>query len=155
MGKRIYLCIIGLGLMLIGGFFMWLMGRSYLNAKATREWAEVPATILQAEVIERQIGEHVPVDYAAHVLFGYEYRGERLTSELLTPRGEKWAKEREKAVLELADITPGQQTRCWVNPSQPEVAILQHDTKAAGYSIWFPALFFIGGVGIIIGAFKK
>ena len=112
MGQRIYLSIIGLGLTLIGGFFMWLMANSYMNAKATRAWDEVPAIVLEARIDERQIGPHVPTDYAAYVMFGYEYDGERRTSELLTPRGKKWAKDKEKAETELGEFTPGEETVC-------------------------------------------
>lgn len=155
MGKRIFLFITGLLLAFIGGLFMWLMGNSFLNASATRAWDEVPATILQAEIIERKIGPHVPTDYAAQVLFGYEYNGARLTSERLTPRGTKWAKDKEKADLELKGLQAGSEVSCWVNPEEPEIAILKHDTKAAGYSIWFPTLFFIGGIGVMAGAFRR
>ncbi len=155
MGQRIYLFIIGLGLSLIGGFFMWLMVRSYINARKTRTWDEVPAMVLQAGVQERKIGEHVPTDYSATVLFGYEYGGRRLTSELITPRGTKWAKDREKAETQLLGIEVGEATSCWVNPDHMENAILKHDTKAAGYSIWFPSLIFIGGLGVMTGSIKK
>ncbi len=134
---------------------MWLMGRSYMNAKATRAWDSVEATVLQVEVAERKIGEHVPTDYSASVLYGYVYQGERLTSETITPRGAKWVKDRSKAEKELADYTVGQAVTCWVNPQDSTQAILKHDTKAAGYSIWFPCLFFVGGIGICCGAFRK
>ena len=42
----------------------------------------------------------------------------------------------------------GLQTTCYVNPAKPTQAILVHDTRAALYSIWFPILFIVGGLGI-------
>ncbi len=134
---------------------MWAMVKSYNGAMETRSWDECPAMILETEIRERQIGEHVPVDYAAGVLFGYEYDGQRYTSELLSRRGLKWAKERKKAEEAMADFTAGEWTTCWVNPQEPTVAILKHDTKAALYTIWFPALFFVGGIGVLYGAYKR
>lgn len=134
---------------------MWLMARSYQNAKLTRTWVESPAMILQADIIDRQIGTHVPTDYAANVLYGYEFNGSRLTSRLISPRGSKWAKDRGKAELELEGLETGLMTTCWVNPQHPHNAILRHDTKAAGYSIWFPTLFFVGGLGVMAGAFRR
>lgn len=155
MGQRIYLFIIGLGLATIGGFFMWLMARSYTQAKATRAWDETSAIILDVSIKERQIGPHVPTDYSPYILFGYEYGGERLTSERISPRGRKWAKEKAKAEAAIENYTAGTTISCWVNPEAPKTAILEHDTKAAGYSIWFPTLFFVGGIGVMFGAFKK
>lgn len=155
MGKRVFLFLTGVLLSAIGGLFMWLMGQSYLKARETRTWVETPAVVLEAEIIDRQIGEHVPVDYAAHALYGYEYQGKRLTSELIYPRGVKWAKNKDKAMEQLKGLSAGQETTCWVNPENPETAILKHDTKAAGYSIWFPTVFFIGGIGVMLGAFRK
>ena len=155
MAKRIFLFLLGGFTLLMGSFFTWIMAQSYLKAKETRSWTKVPAMILEAEIEERKIGEYVPTDYAARVEFGYEINGQRLTSNLLTPRGQKWAKEKKKAEVQLEGITAGEWTECWVNPSSPEIAILKHDTKAAGYSIWFPLLFVVGGAGVMVGAFRK
>ncbi len=153
--QRLFLFAVGGFTLVLGSFFTYIMAQSYLNARETRSWVETPATITEAEVEERKIGEHVPVDYAARVEFTYTYNGAPFTASLLSPRGQKWAKERAKAVHDLGDLTPQLETTCWVNPSAPGTAILQHDTKAAGYSIWFPLLFVIGGGGVMIGAFRK
>jgi hypothetical protein len=39
-----------------------------------------------------------------------------------------------------------------VNPAEPSFAILKTDSLAPGYSIWFPALFVVGGLGITFRA---
>jgi hypothetical protein len=46
-------------------------------------------------------------------------------------------------------------TRCRVNPADPAVAVLRIDSRAPGYSLWFPALFVVGGVGIVVGALRR
>jgi hypothetical protein len=43
----------------------------------------------------------------------------------------------------------------FVNPAQPDFAVLKPDTKAAGYSIWFPLLFVVGGLGIVVRAIVR
>jgi hypothetical protein len=40
----------------------------------------------------------------------------------------------------------------YVNPADVNFAMLKPDSKAAGYSIWFPMLFVIGGLGIALRA---
>lgn len=153
--KRIFLVVLGLFTASIGALFTWVMAQSYLNAQATRAWTETPTIIKVAEIESRQIGEHVPMDYAPKVEFSYDYGDQAYVSDLLTPRGQKWAKERKKAEVQLLDFSVGLETVCWVNPEEPKTAILKHDTKAAGYSIWFPLLFVIGGLGVAVGAFRK
>ena len=43
-------------------------------------------------------------------------------------------------------------TECFVDPQNPQLAILKPDSLAPGYSIWFPALFMIAGLGITFNA---
>jgi len=154
MGQRFFFLALGLFVATIGCFFTWVMAQSYLNAKETRNWFTASAKITVAEVEERKIGEHVPVDYAAKVSYNYEFDGKKYTGELLTPRGQKWVKELEKAQYDLEPFEKGLKTTCYVNPVDHEEAILRHDTKAVGYSIWFPMLFVIGGIGVMVGAFR-
>lgn len=46
-------------------------------------------------------------------------------------------------------------TMAFVNPTEPNFAVLKPDTKAAGYSIWFPLLFVVGGLGIVVRAIVR
>ena len=43
----------------------------------------------------------------------------------------------------------------YVNPADVNFTMLKPDSKAAGYSIWFPMLFVIGGLGIAIRAIRS
>lgn len=149
-----FLCMIGVMLLIAGGAFEWLMIRSYLNAKASREWPQVEAVVQRSDVAERQI-KGSPPEYRLSILYGYRYNDEDLLSDRLTPRGSKWTKVA-SAVQSLADEFPsGSSHTAWVNPEDPDFAILKHDTKAAGYTVWFPALIIVGGVGMIWGAFRS
>ena len=149
-----FLCLIGMSIMAMGLLFGWLLLRSYQNAAATRDWHQVEAVILHSAVEQRQI-KGSPKEYRLNILFGYEFEGDSHISDKLSPRGAKWSKQ-EESVAELADDYPEQSTHtAWVNPSDPEHAILKHDTKAAGYTLWFPVLFVVAGAGMIIGVLRK
>ena len=126
---KLFLCMIGAMLILAGGVFEWLMIRSYQHAKASREWPQVEAVMLRSVVAERQI-KGSPKEYRLNVLFGYSFDGKDFTSDRLSPRGAKWSKKPE-AVEKLAEDYPtGSNHTAWVNPENPDFAILEHDTKA-------------------------
>lgn len=153
MVTRVYLTFIGLTLFLIGGVFVGLMGRSYWQARQTRQWNPISATILESRITSRQIGTHVPTDYSAFILYEYAHGENMYTSTTITPRGTKWVKEKQK--IDLTPYPVDGTTTCWVNPKAPHLALLKHDSLAAGYSIWFPALIGIGGIGVILGSLKS
>ncbi len=150
-----YLTAVGLSLCLIAGIFLWLMGRSYLRAREMTTWPQVPCLILRSEVAERRIGETVAPDYRFAVLFGYQYEGKDYESDRWSLRGSMPRQDPTQAEKLVEEFPMGSQQRCWVNPRQPEIALLKLDSRAAGYSLWFPGLFFLGGVGMMIGAWKR
>lgn len=148
----LYLVVVGLILAGIGGLFTFLLGNSYLQAKEMDTWVETPCLILESEVRERQLGPAVPVDYQFGILYGYDFDGEGYSSDDYDIRGNANVKERSK-ILQLTQQYPaGSLQKCWVNPEDPTRAILKKDSKAPGYSIWFPILFVVGGIGIVIKA---
>lgn len=140
-------------LVAVGALFCGLMWRSYERARGMLGWPAVEARVLVSEVAERRIGESA--EYGFRVMYGYEWAGERLTSERWTLRGSPWSG-RPEAARELVRAYPaGSLTRCRVNPAEPAVAVLRVDSRAPGYSLWFPALFVVGGVGIVVGALRR
>ena len=84
---RLFLSGIGLLLALAGAVFLWLMWRSFQRARAMREWPEVEAVVLSSEVAERRVGNTGPAEFRFEVLFGYEWQGERLSSDRWSLRG--------------------------------------------------------------------
>jgi hypothetical protein len=150
-----YLTAVGLALCLIAALFLWLMGRSYLRARDMTQWPQVPCLILRSEVAERRIAENVAPDYRFAVLYRYGFAGRDFESDRWSLRG-SMPRSEASAVEELVQQYPvGSTQTCWVNPKQPEIALLKLDSRAAGYSLWFPGLFFLGGLGMMIGAWKK
>ena len=149
---RWYLAIIGLAIALLGSLFVWLMARSFLRAWEMRSWPEVACVILSSEVEQRRNDENSAPEFRQDLTYGYEWKGTARTGDHLTLRGSPWSSNRQIVEARVAEYPVGSQAVCHVNPLDPEVTVLKNDTLAPGYSIWFPALFVIGGLGITLRA---
>lgn len=152
---RIFLFVLGLLLAAIGGVFVWVMAASALRAKETRNWPQVPCVILVSEIEERLHDPQSPIEYRHHVVFGYEWEGERLTSDQVSLRGSAWSSKRDVVFGRITSYTPGDDTLCYVNPADPTFAILEPDSLAPLYSIWFPGVFVLGGLVMAARAVMK
>lgn len=137
------------------------MWNSFAAAKDTREWEEVPCLLIQSELSTRIVGTS-PEEYRWKVAYKFQHNGQDYIGEHYKPRGQRWKKDRDEVKALTEEYPVGLQTFCFVNPNigaelEPGVpsAVMAHDTLAAGYSIWFPALFSVGGIGIMIGAVRK
>jgi hypothetical protein len=151
-GGRWFLAALGLALALIGMLFVWLMGRSFLRAREMRTWPEVSCVILSSEIEERVHDPQSPSEFRHSVSFGYEWQGAAHTGDHPTLRGSPWSSKRELAEKRAAEYPAGATTRCRVSPENPDFAVLKPDSLAPGYSIWFPGLFVVGGLGITMRA---
>ena len=97
---------------------------------------------------------HSPVGYRFHVAYEYEFGGQRYTSDRFKPvDGPTSHVDRAKA--RLAQFPSGKAVVCYVDPGDPSEALLKRGSKAPLYSIWFPALFVLGGLGIMGGATRR
>ena len=149
---RIFLVSLGLILAAIGAFFVWLMGRSYLRAHEMRAWPEVPCVVLSSELEERRHDPDSPMEFRQDISFGYEWHGASHTGDRLTLRGSPWSSKRAEIESRVAEFPVGKSITCRVDPAHPDISVLAPDSLAPGYSIWFPALFVVGGLGISIRA---
>ena len=92
--------------------------------------------------------------YILTVTYRYTHEGKerisdrykRLPTESSDPRKVK-AKEKKYLV--------GEESVCYVNPEDPDFAVLRKESKAGLYSIWFPCLFIVGGAGMILTAILR
>jgi Protein of unknown function (DUF3592) len=149
---RWYLGILGLIVALLGGLFVWLMARSFLRAYEMRHWPEVECVILSSELGERRHDENSPIEYRQELSFGYEWQGVALIGDHLTLRGSPWSSRRENVQARVAEFPAGKTMTCRLDPAAPHLAVLKMDSLAPGYSIWFPSLFVVGGLGIAFRA---
>lgn len=151
---RLYLAGIGISLALAGGVFFWLMWRSFDRARHMQHWPEVKCVILASEVEERRIDPNGPPEFRVNISYGYEFAGEPRTGDHLTWRGNPWTSKPDVLDDRQNAFPVGTSTTCRVDPQNPDFSVLKPDSKAPGYSIWFPALFVVGGLGIAVRALK-
>jgi len=154
-GGYLYLAFIGLALAVLGGAFVLILGRGYLRAKETRGWEKVPAVVVVSQIGERRLGRDVPVEFTHELVYEYELDGKIYRHDRLMRRENPYFKEEGKIAPEVERLKVGSRVQAYVNPENPGVAVLEHDTRAAGYSIWFPGLFLVGGLGVFGRALFK
>ncbi|MGE9271516.1 MAG: DUF3592 domain-containing protein [Verrucomicrobiales bacterium] len=151
-GGRIYLSLIGLMLAAIGLVFTWLMWRSFDRARQIETWPFVPCAILESTVEQRRIGPEMPLEFSYGVRYAYDWEGKEYESERVGLRKTSWSRRREKAEALVEKYPEGSVQECRVNPGDPEMSVLARESKAPGYSIWFPLIFVVGGFGVVVGA---
>lgn len=130
------------------------MWRSFDRAAEQRDWTELECTILQSEIAERKIGADVKREYSFGVLYGYAVEGKSQTSDRFSLRGSPWSSSKARAEMRKEKYPLGEETVCYVDPSDPSSAVLKRDSKAPGYSLWFPLIFVVGGLGIVVGSIR-
>ena len=152
---RWWLCTMGMFLIVAGAFFAWRMWLSYETAQITRNWSEVPCRILSSRIVSERPTPHSDPAHRVEVRYQYEFNG-------ATHAGTRIRKVESAPSLHLDDVRQkqqqyptGSQQVCFVNPTAPDEAVLQHASRAALYSIWFPLLFVLGGCGMLRGALKR
>lgn len=152
---RLYLIAIGLLLCAAGAVFIWLMWRSYDRAAAQRAWAEIECQMEESGIAMRQISADVRPEYSFSVFYVYQYEGQGYSSKRYSLRGSAWSSDEARAQKLVDKFPEGEASTCFVDPADPESAVLKLDSRAAGYSLWFPCIILVGGLGIIIGALRS
>jgi Protein of unknown function (DUF3592) len=153
--STIFLVLLGLSVAAIGALFATLMWQSYGRAVEQRGWPQVEGVVLSCEVEEWKHDEFSPQEYRLKLLYGYEWKGEAMTGERYDFRGNASYNKRQKLDGIVKSLPAGARTIVYVSPADPEFTMLKPDSKAAGYSIWFPLLFVAGGLGISFKAVRK
>lgn len=147
---------LGVLLTLIGIGFSLMLWKAYTRAMETRAWVEVPARITAAWMDEQPfspISDRSP-SYKVEIRYDYEFGGEKRVGTQVK-RVDGRTRKKDQAEETLADYPVGKALPCYVNPEDPDFAILRHNTKAPLYTIWFPGLFAIAGIGLIISALRR
>lgn len=134
---------------------MAILWRGYSRAKETRDWPKVPAVVMVSQVGERQLGREVPKEYTHELIYEYRVEGEFHRSERLKRRENPYFKDKGKVEPYVEQFPVGAKVEAFVNPEDPKEAVLEHETKAPGYTIWFPGLFLVGGLVLFLKAFFK
>lgn len=149
---RLYLAAIGLSLAIMGGVTCWFMWRTFNRAVQMQSWPQVRCAILSSDIEERRIDPNSPPEFRLNMTYGYNFGGKAYTGNQITRRENPWTSKSDVVEKWQATFKAGTNTTCRVDPNSPEFSVLKLDSKASGYSIWFPALFVVGGLGITIRA---
>lgn len=153
-GSRILFACLGLSLILMGaGGTIWLW-RSYQHAVETRSWLPVEALIVSSEVLTDRATPHSPLRYTTALRYRYTMDGRTHNSSRIK-RVDGPSSHKGKAEALAETYRAGRTVTCYVNPAMPDFAILEHASRAALYSIWFPLLFVAGGGGMLISAVRR
>jgi hypothetical protein len=154
-GGLIYLAFIGLFLASIGGVFVVVLWGGFQKARMTMAWREVPATIVSSTIKELRIGPSVPIEYSHELSYEYVIEGKSYFGSRVRLRENPSSKERKKVEMATQFWKQGSKVKAFVNPVCLEEAVLEHESRAPLYTIWFPVLFLGGGLGIFLRAIFK
>lgn len=144
--------LLGLFLSGIGTLFVAYLWDSHQRAAKMDAWVATPCTIQSATIDDSQLTQHHAPKYRLDVRYTYEFAGKSHTGTRVKRLPVEKAN-RKKLVALQEQYPAGSNTTCYVNPEDPAFAVLEKDSKAALYSIWFPGLFVVGGLGIAVSAF--
>jgi hypothetical protein len=126
------------GLLLLVGLAVYF---SLGETIRSRKWVETPCTIVLSQINRADNGRlywNVLYDYE---FGGQSYRGQRF--EILQYLSDDWGD-----IAELVDQYPkGKQGVCFVDPSQPENAVLSRRIRPAVWLLVAPALMVLVGIG--------
>jgi hypothetical protein len=131
-----------------------MLWASYQRAEVTRQWAPVPCQVLSSQVLQKRATPSSPTKVQPSIRYEYTYQGTGYVGNQLRrvdgPTGDV-----DKAERIRQRYTPGQVLTCWVNPASPTQAVLEHESRAALYTLWFPLLFFFGGLKMAWDAVRR
>ncbi len=151
---RVWTSFLGLGLMVCGSFFCWWLWATWKKAGGMDDWVAVPCRIVSSGVETWRFSEYSKPTFQPVVVYAFEYGGRSRESDKIRRVEIRSAQEaRAKAWAER--YPTGSEATAYVDPRDPARSVLKKDSKAAIYSIWFPALFVVGGAGIIAGAWWR
>lgn len=151
LGGRLWKCFMGLILIGVGSIFVQYLWHTYTRAVKMDAWVEVPCRIETMEVDDSELNQRGMPKYVFKVTYSYEFEGKPYTGDRLKLLSTEVSDPR-KLKSSIEAYRAGTTTVCHVDPAAPEVAVLEKNSKAAIYSIWFPFVFIIGGAGMILSA---
>lgn len=145
----------GLFLIAAGSFFAWRMWLSYEKAQMTREWTPVECRILSSRIVSERPTPSSELAHRVELRYEYQVKGVKHIGSRIRQVDAAPTQHIENARQKQQGYPPGSRQTCFVDPDTPEMAVLEHASRAALYSIWFPLLFVVGGLGMLRGAFRR
>ena len=152
-GARAIKVALGLSLVLMGSVATAVLWYAFQKAEMTRHWTPVEAVIISSQLITDRPSPHSPLSYKPEIHYRYTLVGETYTGRGIE-RVDGPSNKLDKPTALLKEFPAGKLVTCYVNPEHPQTAILKQGSRAPLYSIWFPLLFVVGGLGMVVSAFR-
>ena len=152
--SRVLPAVLGLILAALGMVFCIAMSRAFIGNLATRSWPATPCLMTKSEVVEFQPVPGVKPSYRLDVEYFYEvdgvtHRGTMVRSRVRTTN------DRARAASWRDQFPAGSKSICYPDPANPASAVLERESLAVGYAMFFPALFVIGGAVMTLRALRS
>lgn len=151
---RLWLGGMGVFIACAGLAFTWVLWTAWQRAEETRRWLPLPCRIISSRVAQERPTPNSNPAYRAEVKYRYIFKDQEMTGTKIK-RVDIPSQHEEVVQQRLSPYPVGTELTCYVNPAQPDHAVLKHDTRAALYSIWFPGLFVVGGGGMLWSALRR
>jgi hypothetical protein len=153
-GSTLGTILLGAVLAGLGAVFCWYLWSVYAKARAMDSWAAVPCRIVESRLEEVIPVPGSSVTFHAVVVYRYDFAGKSHRADRIR-RISPQSSSRARIERLLARFPAGSEATAHVNPENPSEAVLLKDSKAAAYSMWFPGLFVVAGLGIAAGALRR
>jgi hypothetical protein len=140
--------LVGVALIVMGAAAAVYLVWAWQRASLMNPWVETECTILSSGLEEYRHRDTDRPRYRLEIDYGYAYGGERYVSDRAR-RLDVVSGHREKVESWVKRYPTGMEARCWVNPEAPAESVLKKSTRASIYTLWFPLLFFGGGVVMV------
>ena len=151
---RYWLATMGLILALAGAGFTWGLWGAWRKAEETRGWKAIPCRIVSSQIVSERPTPHSNVAHRVELSYRFKFGDETLFGSRIKRVEGPTAHEEE--VRKKQEAYPvGMESTCWVNPADPTQTVLKHSGRGALYSIWFPMLFVVGGLGMAWNALRR
>jgi Protein of unknown function (DUF3592) len=151
---RYWIAAMGMFLALAGMTFTWVLWRAYIRAEETRAWIETPCTVTTSTIRSERPSPNSNIAHRIDIRYLYQFQGQSFTGTRIK-RVDGATTHDERAQATLTTYPVGLQTVCYVNPADPAFAILKQGSRAPLYSIWFPLLFVLGGLGMTWASIRR
>ena len=154
----------GLFLFVSGILVAALLFIPWRKAMTTRAWTRTPCRIVESRIDEQRESDFSGPVHRVFLRYRYTFDGNEFNGtrwrlgSFFSSEDKDVAKKTphyEEAAKLAAKYPDGSSAECWVNPAAPSEAVLEHHTRAAIYTIWWPLLFAAGGAGMMWSVLRR
>jgi hypothetical protein len=142
---RLFLTLFFLAFFVMGSLFTYLIMKDAINSISARSWRKTECTILSSGIKEDRDSDG-NAEYRFAVRYEYEFKNKKYTSNQY--RLNDSGSSDYGTIQSLIDrYKPQSRTVCYVNPSQPSEAVLEHKRPWTALAALFPLIFVAIGAG--------